>query len=1191
MIWPSPKDFNDAVRNPAAAFTDPDLAAGDVVLDSNGRPERHPGDSSVVYQVCAEDGRGWAVKCFARIDDQRAARYAAIRAALGAAAPFAAGFEYLEAGIRVGGRVWPVLKMDWVEGEPLNRVLKERADSPAVMDRLFKRWVDLARELRAANLAHGDLQHASALLVPGNWPGAYTLKLIDYDAAHLPALADAPSFETGHPNYRHPDRNERSYSPDLDRFPLLVIGTALKALSVLGPRLWAEYGAADNVLFTASDFASPSGSRLMRELWTCDSAAVRALVGKLALACTRPLALTPWLDDLAPDGADPTLSEEEARAVAALLGARADVPLTAAFTLDDEHQPAPNRPAAFSLDDAEPVPARPKAKKPLTPVPVVTDEDDEDDRPARRGRRREEPARGFPLVALAVVAGLVMLAGAGAAGVLVYRAYQSQEVADTRPNEPETKPDPKPPQPEPKPPEPAPAPPEAKPQPEPKPPEPPPFAGPPGFYPRWAKLVADEKANVKVYIAPDGGAVYVAINGKIDAFDAKTGAPRPALRGAGLPTVALHVWPLDRDRVAVFGFPLKVPGLWDAKTGEELPPLVRDLLPPPPPGTNESAVEAQLSPDGRYVFAGYQGPLRGAGHGPAPYRLVETATGKVIAQGDWTFGTVRFTADGSRVLVTETNGRVRWVRTATGEVENEWAFDPNGYPRMIGGMSDDGSLFVYFGKPPGLGFDHYLIDGKTGQVLRRLGVSYNGERGVLSADGRWLASVVPDAPQFRQVSAVIADARTGEVLVRTPLDGGPNDYQRAAFTPDGKALVVHSRAAHEIAVYEFRGKVPAPQTAAAPAPLTPVPPRAPPVVAGGPAVPPPFPPPPVPFPPKGALPDAPALKAVWTVPADVQPTTNQLSQAPLYSKDGKTVLLSGGLAGTVLTFDAKTGAAGTAYDGLKGAGGGVAWVFPVGNDRAAVGGFAAKSTALWDTKTGKRVDEVTFPELPPLPAGKGHAGLTHVVSPTGRYTVAARREVAVPGGGPLRVLDTTTGKEVVSGSWGNGHVAFTADESRVLVLDGLGRATWYKLPSGEPDGEWRTSELRQSLRVLGMTADGRTLLVHGPLADEPIGVYLLDAKTGKVVRRINPGVPYQPAMSALSPDGRHVAMLVIDFARGAVAHVDVFAVDDWRLVGRASPPDKGGRESPQFSFAPDGKSLGVFYRRGREVSLFALPGG
>src|SRR5215471_14136426 len=116
MSWPSPKDFNDALRNPTAAFTDPDLAAGDPVVGPGGRPTPQPGDTSSVYQICAEDGREWAVKCFTR--PPRAERFTRLQEVLSRSALPCAGFTYLEDGVRVGKQTYPILKMDWVEGLP-----------------------------------------------------------------------------------------------------------------------------------------------------------------------------------------------------------------------------------------------------------------------------------------------------------------------------------------------------------------------------------------------------------------------------------------------------------------------------------------------------------------------------------------------------------------------------------------------------------------------------------------------------------------------------------------------------------------------------------------------------------------------------------------------------------------------------------------------------------------------------------------------------------------------------------------------------------------------------------------------------------------------------------------------------------------------------------------------------------------
>jgi hypothetical protein len=409
-----------------------------------------------------------------------------------------------------------------------------------------------------------------------------------------------------------------------------------------------------------------------------------------------------------------------------------------------------------------------------------------------------------------------------------------------------------------------------------------------------------------------------------------------------------------------------------------------------------------------------------------------------------------------------------------------------------------------------------------------------------------------------------------------------SDLQYAAFTRDGKSFVLHHRGKSEVAVYELRGAVPNPAGGLIPAPLSPIPERVPP--GGAVVVVPPV------VPPRPGLPDAPALKPRWTVATETGIMGNGLPQPPMYSKDGRTIILSGGSTGTILSFDAKTGEAGAEYDGHKGPGG-VSWLAPFGADRVASGGFDAK-LATWDTKTGKRVDDIKFPDLPPMPPGRnGHAGITHAVSPNGRYTVAARKEAGKPVvAGPLRVLDTTTGKEVVSANWNGGRIVFTADESRVLILNGLGRATWYKLPSGEADGEWAAGLgiQAETARVLGMTADGRTLLYHGPLTGQPFGTYLLDAKTGQIVRKLG-GAPYQSAWSALSPDGRYVVMGVIDFNRGPTWYADVFEVATWRLIGRLAPPDKSAKEPAQFGFSADGKNLTVFYPSARELSTVPLP--
>src|SRR5690606_19886008 len=90
------------------------------------------------------------------------------------------------------------------------------------------------------------------------------------------------SAEVGHRNYQHPDRTERDFGPELDRFAGLVVYTALLALAER-PSLWERYSTGENLLFQAGDFYDPKDSPLFAELRQIEP--IRPLVEALATAC------------------------------------------------------------------------------------------------------------------------------------------------------------------------------------------------------------------------------------------------------------------------------------------------------------------------------------------------------------------------------------------------------------------------------------------------------------------------------------------------------------------------------------------------------------------------------------------------------------------------------------------------------------------------------------------------------------------------------------------------------------------------------------------------------------------------------------------------------------------------------------------------------------------------------------------
>lgn len=260
MSWPTPQDYNEAIQNPQLNFTDPELWAGVPEMTPLGLPRAITGGFASVYRLRCS-GRDWAVRCFLREVPDQQERYAAIGRHLAAVnLPYTVGFAFQPAGITVGGRAYPLLKMEWVAGEPLERWIEDHLGDPVALRALADRWVALLRALRGARIAHGDLQHGNILIVNGE------PRLIDYDGMFVPDLAGRQGNEVGHRNYQHPQRGVADFGPGIDAFAAWTIYLSLRALSI-APALWQQLGAGDEgLLLRREDYVQPVSSSALRAL-------------------------------------------------------------------------------------------------------------------------------------------------------------------------------------------------------------------------------------------------------------------------------------------------------------------------------------------------------------------------------------------------------------------------------------------------------------------------------------------------------------------------------------------------------------------------------------------------------------------------------------------------------------------------------------------------------------------------------------------------------------------------------------------------------------------------------------------------------------------------------------------------------------------------------------------------------------
>jgi serine/threonine protein kinase len=210
------------------------------------------------------------------------------------------GFEYRGEEILSlsDGRRYPVVLMDWVEGQTLFQWLRSRcrAGSVAPLASAAQQWHSLIGELTAAQVAHGDLQHANILVTPSE-----RFKLVDYDGMCVPALVGQRNLEVGTPPYQHPHRSaDTPLALHLDNFSALELYVVLRALAA-APTLWTKYVEKwdyDKLLFRADDFRAPDRSSLRRDLFNSPDRQVRDLTACLFASARDAIDRVPHLNDL-----------------------------------------------------------------------------------------------------------------------------------------------------------------------------------------------------------------------------------------------------------------------------------------------------------------------------------------------------------------------------------------------------------------------------------------------------------------------------------------------------------------------------------------------------------------------------------------------------------------------------------------------------------------------------------------------------------------------------------------------------------------------------------------------------------------------------------------------------------------------------------------------------------------------------
>lgn len=133
------------------------------VLDSHGEPYRSSGAFAVVFKMRDEQtGKCYALKCFTEDQTGRAEAYRMIADELEMVdSSYITPVRYLEKELYVDSNCeddeFPVLQMDWIEGETMEQYIAANYHDGYAMSMLCYRFCRLAAWLRSQPFAHGDI--------------------------------------------------------------------------------------------------------------------------------------------------------------------------------------------------------------------------------------------------------------------------------------------------------------------------------------------------------------------------------------------------------------------------------------------------------------------------------------------------------------------------------------------------------------------------------------------------------------------------------------------------------------------------------------------------------------------------------------------------------------------------------------------------------------------------------------------------------------------------------------------------------------------------------------------------------------------------------------------------------------------------------------------------------------------------
>ncbi len=293
--WPMGQDYDQAFQNVAKSInpTLGNASAWEVIRNPRNQSMLvyAAGNFGSVYKVRFDDGKIFALKCFTKKSTEINMRYEKISNYLETNSgnrKFLVHFKYFKDGIKTKKSdtfYFPILKMEWCEGQSLNNFIASNLNHPRKIRSLAETLVKDVASLQDIGIAHGDLSGDNIIVNDKN-----EIFFVDYDGMFVPGFKGTKSVEIGHVDFQHPNRTREDYSEKLDNFSTLVIYTSLLAVSEK-PSLWSDFNDdnPDRLIFGKNDFKSLENSKVYTEIMKIKDQKTKELLNVVKEALSRPV--------------------------------------------------------------------------------------------------------------------------------------------------------------------------------------------------------------------------------------------------------------------------------------------------------------------------------------------------------------------------------------------------------------------------------------------------------------------------------------------------------------------------------------------------------------------------------------------------------------------------------------------------------------------------------------------------------------------------------------------------------------------------------------------------------------------------------------------------------------------------------------------------------------------------------------